>query len=204
MWRPLQFLSLTLPLKSTSMTADVAAKAESEALKALDSELARDIASLRLALCKWLSRFASDITAHPRKGEVLLASRSLLIQAVLLASRVSQLLRSTVAGHFELNRPIPQKILPSVLGAIEVHASWHCARMHVRMHGTASMQVLKALQTAHMHICVHAHMRTCVHAYMRTCAPATTGAARPSTRRKPPVESSPVVHWTRLESTGRA
>ena len=120
MWRPLDFLSRTLPLKSSSMHADAAAKLELDSLKQLDAELPRDVASLRLSLCKWLARFDSDLTDHPRKGEVLGASTSLLIQGILLGCRLAQLLRSALGGHFELRQPLPKTALPPLLGIVEL------------------------------------------------------------------------------------
>ena len=91
MWRPLQFLARALPLKGSSgYTAEAALRVETDALKQLDAELPKDVVALRLALCKWLPRFDSDLTDHPRKSEVLGATTSLLIQAVLLGMRLSQ------------------------------------------------------------------------------------------------------------------
>ena len=63
MWRPLDFLSSSLPLKgSSSFSPDAAAKAEADTLKQLDAELPKDLSALRLALCRWLPRFESDLT----------------------------------------------------------------------------------------------------------------------------------------------
>ena len=109
------------------MTVEAASKVEVEFLKLLDAELHKDVNTLRLALCKWLARFDSDLTAHANKQELLTTSTSLLIQAILLGSRLSQLLRSAVAGHFELGSPFPKKVLPSLLGALEVLKSFQVA-----------------------------------------------------------------------------
>ena len=48
MWRPLQFLARVLPIKSSSLSVDAAAKAEQDNLKKLDADLAAEVASLRL------------------------------------------------------------------------------------------------------------------------------------------------------------
>ena len=73
-----------------------------------------------MALCRWLPRFDSDLTQHTRKQEVLGATTSLLIQGLLIATRLAQLLRASVGGHFELATPLSQKSLVQVLGAFEL------------------------------------------------------------------------------------
>ena len=90
MWRPLRFLARALPLKGSSMTIEAAERIEADAIKQLDAELPKDVNSLRLAICKWLPRFESDLTGHARKADVLGANSSLLTQAVLLGARLSQ------------------------------------------------------------------------------------------------------------------
>ena len=121
MWRPLQFLARVLPLKgSSSMSVDAAAKAEAEHLKQLDKEMGQDVFAHRMALCKWLPRLDSDLTDNARKHEVLGHNTTLLMQLVLLAHRLSQLLHAAVGGHFELGRPMERKMLTQVLGAVEL------------------------------------------------------------------------------------
>ena len=73
-----------------------------------------------MALCRWLPRFDSDLTQHTRKQEVLGATTSLLILGLLIATRLAQLLRASVGGHFELATPLSQKSLVQVLGAFEL------------------------------------------------------------------------------------
>lgn len=138
------------------MTVEAAAKIEVEALKLLDADLNKDVNTLRLALCKWVARFDSDLTGHARTQEVLGTSTSLLIQALLLGTRLSSLLRSAVAGHFELGKPMPKKVLPSVLGALEVLKALQAA---VDRHG--SMTCLTAMHAA----------RTCASAIKRLLLP---------------------------------
>ena len=121
MWRPLDFLSSSLPLKgSSSFSPDAAAKAEADTLKQLDAELPKDLSALRLALCRWLPRFESDLTEFPRKAEVLGATTSLLIQGVLLGLRLSSLLRCIIGGHYELGKPLGRNVLSHILSAIEL------------------------------------------------------------------------------------
>ena len=120
MWRPLEFLARSVPLKSRDFSLEAAIRAQSDHLKQLDADLGRDLALYRLALCRWLPRFDSDLTNHPKKGDVLGATTSLLIQAVVLGASLGRLLRQFVAGHFELNKPCSSAQLAHVLGVIEL------------------------------------------------------------------------------------
>lgn len=119
-WRPLEFMIQMCPVKTRSMTPEVARTRQLEYAKQLAADLPREVNSLRLNACMWLPRFLSDLTNHPDKREVLSVRSTLMIHGLRLAMRLGQTVAAVVCAHIEVEVPITRATLALLLQGIEL------------------------------------------------------------------------------------
>lgn len=122
-WSPGQFLLNMVPKVLSVVSRRPAREVEDGlrgALKQRDGALRREVQSLYLQLCVWMSRIESEFPVSTAGKEAVGIEGTLILQGLHLAHSIATLLRTTVSLHLYLDAPLHKNQVVLLCKCIEM------------------------------------------------------------------------------------